>query len=76
LIDYIQEMKQVLRTKKVSAPLTTTVRGFEYYTKTSRYGIVYCRKRKSSMAKEVKNLVTMQFPYARKRYDERGDSMC
>ncbi|KAF9121363.1 hypothetical protein BGW39_010581, partial [Mortierella sp. 14UC] len=47
-----REMKQVLRTRKVSAPLTTTVRGYEYYTKTSRYGMVYCRRRKSSMAKE------------------------
>ncbi|KAF9105107.1 hypothetical protein BGX29_000677 [Mortierella sp. GBA35] len=46
-------MKQVLRTRKVAAPLTTTVRGYEYYTKTSRYGMVYCRRRKSSsMAKE------------------------
>ncbi|KAG0249404.1 hypothetical protein BG011_009339 [Mortierella polycephala] len=49
---HAQEMKQILRTKKVSAPLTTSVRGYEYYTKTSRFGMVYCRKRKSSMAKE------------------------
>ncbi|KAF9908089.1 hypothetical protein EC991_010217 [Linnemannia zychae] len=47
-----REMKQLLRTRKVSAPLTTTVRGYEYYTKTSRYGMVYCRRRKSPMAKE------------------------
>ncbi|OAQ29466.1 hypothetical protein K457DRAFT_511783 [Linnemannia elongata AG-77] len=45
-----REMKQVLRTKRVSAPLTTTVRGYEYYTKTSRYGMVYCRRRKSASA--------------------------
>ncbi|KAG0242997.1 hypothetical protein BGX31_011400 [Mortierella sp. GBA43] len=47
-----QEMKQVLRTKKIAAPLTTVVRGFEYYTKTSRHGMIYCRRRKSPMAKE------------------------
>lgn len=52
--DFIkQEMKQVLRTKKVSAPLTTVVRGYEYYTKTSRHGMVYCRRRKAPMAREV-----------------------
>ncbi|KAF9149352.1 hypothetical protein BG015_008864 [Linnemannia schmuckeri] len=45
-----REMKQVLRTKRVSAPLTTTVRGYEYYTKTSRYGMVYCRRMKSASA--------------------------
>ncbi|KAF8977872.1 hypothetical protein BGZ46_007057 [Entomortierella lignicola] len=48
-----REMKQVLRTKKVTAPLTTVVRGYEYYTKTSRHGMIYCRRRKtSSLAKE------------------------
>ncbi|KAI1312978.1 hypothetical protein EDD11_002799 [Mortierella claussenii] len=47
-----REMNQVLRTQKISAPLTTTVRGYEYYTKTSRYGMVYCRRRKLAMAKE------------------------
>ncbi|KAF9414153.1 hypothetical protein BGZ94_000505 [Podila epigama] len=47
-----REMKQVLRTKKVSAPLTTIVRGYEYYTKTSRHGMVYCRRKKSPMARE------------------------
>ncbi|KAF9902145.1 hypothetical protein BX616_002026, partial [Lobosporangium transversale] len=47
-----REMKQVLRTKKISAPLTTVVRGFEYYTKTNRHGIVYCRRKKAPMAKE------------------------
>ncbi|KAF9942190.1 hypothetical protein BGZ65_008276 [Modicella reniformis] len=47
-----REMRQVLRTRKITAPLTTTVRGFEYYTKTSRHGMVYCRRRKAPMAKE------------------------
>ncbi|KAF9350365.1 hypothetical protein BGX26_011460, partial [Mortierella sp. AD094] len=48
-----REMKQVLRTKKVTAPLTTVVRGYEYYTKTSRLGMIYCRRRKTStLAKE------------------------
>ncbi|KFH73179.1 hypothetical protein MVEG_00400 [Podila verticillata NRRL 6337] len=47
-----REMKQVLRTKKVSAPLTTIVCGYEYYTKTSRHGMVYCRRRKAPMARE------------------------
>ncbi|KAI8597184.1 hypothetical protein EDD21DRAFT_224850 [Dissophora ornata] len=53
-----REMKQVLRTKRVSAPLTTVVRGYEYYTKTSRHGMVYCRRRKSPMAKEVRLVYT------------------
>ncbi|KAG0310454.1 hypothetical protein BGZ99_000376, partial [Dissophora globulifera] len=47
-----REMKQVLRTKRISAPLTTVVRGYEYYTKTNRHGMVYCRRRKVPMAKE------------------------
>ncbi|KAF9358364.1 hypothetical protein BGX34_008958 [Mortierella sp. NVP85] len=47
-----REMRQVLRTKKIAAPLTTVVRGFEYYTKTSRHGMIYCRRKKSPMAKE------------------------
>ncbi|KAF9574266.1 hypothetical protein EC968_007035 [Mortierella alpina] len=46
------EMKQVLRTKRISAPLTTVVKGYEYYTKTSRYGMIYCRRRKSPTARE------------------------
>ncbi|KAF9428080.1 hypothetical protein BGZ76_002066, partial [Entomortierella beljakovae] len=48
-----REMKQVLRTKRISEPLTTIVNGYEYYTKTSRHGMIYCRRRKSSaFAKE------------------------
>lgn len=57
-----REMKQVLRTKRVSAPLTTTVRGYEYYTKTSRYGMVYCRRRKSASAM-VKEEVLLDSAY-------------
>ncbi|KAG0240221.1 hypothetical protein BGW41_007126 [Actinomortierella wolfii] len=47
-----RELTQVLRTKKISEPVVTVVKGFEYYTRTSRYGMIYCRRKRTPMAQE------------------------
>ncbi|KAF9973459.1 hypothetical protein BGZ73_003291 [Actinomortierella ambigua] len=47
-----RELTQVLRTKRIGDPVVTVVKGYEYYTRTSRYGMIYCRRKRTPMAQE------------------------
>ncbi|KAG2189449.1 hypothetical protein INT44_004591 [Umbelopsis vinacea] len=39
-----REMQKILHTPKLLPPLSTRAHGYEYYSKTSKAGMVYCRK--------------------------------
>ena len=49
-------MKKRLHVPRMQAPLSTVAHGYEYYSKTSPYGMVYLRK-KLGTKEEVKETV-------------------
>lgn len=62
----LQEMKRRLYTPNVLPPLKTVEKGYEYYSTTSSYGMVYLRKKlgEGKDAPEVKRKENSLQPYA------------
>ncbi|CAM0135016.1 hypothetical protein VKS41_000409 [Umbelopsis sp. WA50703] len=48
-----REMQKKLYTPKLLPPISTVAHGFEYYSKTSKSGMVYCRKQIGHSQEEV-----------------------
>lgn len=54
-------MQKILHTPKLLPPLSTRAHGYEYYSKTSKSGMVYCRKLIGHMQE-----VSLRIPYTRR----------